>query len=381
MKIGILGSRGIPNAYGGFEQFATYLSAALAKRGHEVFVYNSSLHPYRDTQWQSVKIIRCRDWENKLGAAGQFIYDLNCITDSRKRNFDIVLQLGYTSNSLWYWLWPKNSINVINMDGLEWKRTQYSRLTRMFLKKAESWAAKHGDHLIADSICIQEYLLHSYNKTSTYIPYGAEIFHGPNPAVLENYNLEPQQYDLIVARMEPENNIETVIAGYLQSQQKVPLVIVGNVNNKFGKRWRKKYENEKIKFPGAIYNQTTLNNLRYFSRIYFHGHSAGGTNPSLLEAMACSCTIVAHNNNFNRSVLSDNAFYFSSAGEIKAILNQYTQADKRMMEQNLEKIRTEYGWDNIIEKYENLFIYAIPQKKNVTEAAHPPSVNHFLATK
>src|SRR5438045_1972055 len=123
LKIGILGCRGIPNAYGGFEQFAEYLSAALVERGHDVWVYNSHKHPYQYNVWKGVHIVHCIDWEYRLGAAGQFVYDYNCLTDARKRNFDVLLQLGYTSNSIWYMRWPKNTINLVNMDGLEWKRT------------------------------------------------------------------------------------------------------------------------------------------------------------------------------------------------------------------------------------------------------------------
>jgi hypothetical protein len=138
MKIGILGTRGIPNAYGGFEQFAEHLSCGLVKKGHEVFVYNSNLHPYQQTEWHGVQIIHCRDLENKLGTAGQFVYDWNCINDSRKREFDILLHLGYTSDSIWHWRWPRKTIHIVNMDGLEWKRSKYNKPTQRFLKWAES---------------------------------------------------------------------------------------------------------------------------------------------------------------------------------------------------------------------------------------------------
>src|ERR1044071_3148961 len=166
MKIGILGTRGIPNAYGGFEQFAQYLSQGLVKRKHEVYVYNSSNHYYKEKTWNGVNIIHCKDLENKMGTAGQFIYDYNCFIDARKRNYDILLQLGYTSSSIWFRLWPKKSINVINMDGLEWKRSKYGKLTRKFLQAAERWAARKGDILIADSIGIQEYLQQKYKRSS-----------------------------------------------------------------------------------------------------------------------------------------------------------------------------------------------------------------------
>ena len=133
MKLAILGTRGIPNYYGGFEQFAQYLSKEFTSKGHEVYVYNSSAHPYKEKVWNGVNIIHCKDPEDKIGTAGQFIYDLNCILDSRKREFDIILQLGYTSSSVWNWLFSKKPVIITNMDGLEWKRSKYSKLVQRFL--------------------------------------------------------------------------------------------------------------------------------------------------------------------------------------------------------------------------------------------------------
>ena len=358
MKIGILGTRGIPNAYGGFEQFAQHLSLGLMEKGHEVFVYNSTLHPYKENKWQGINIIHCKDWEDKIEAAGQFIYDLNCINDARKRNYDILLQLGYTSNSVWFWRWPKNSTNIVNMDGLEWKRTQYSKLTRKFLKKAEALAAKHADSLIADSPAIQQHVLEMYNRRSTYIPYAADVFNDPDISALEKFKLRPQGYYLLIARMEPENNIEMIIDGYLGSRQEHFLVVVGSIKNKFGRHWSKKYSSDKIIFLDAIYDKNLLNNLRFLSKLYFHGHSVGGTNPSLLEAMACSCNIAAHNNPFNRAILNDSANYFSTAGDITKLISYPIDPsiiDQRK-ETNLQKIKTVYTWKNVIDSYEKLFM-------------------------
>jgi glycosyltransferase involved in cell wall biosynthesis len=366
LKIGISGTRGIPNSYGGFEQFAQYLSTGLAKKGHQVFVYNSSLHPYKENQWQGVHIIHCKDRGNKLGTAGQFFYDLNCINDSRKRNFDILLQLGYTSNSVWHKRWPKKTINIVNMDGLEWKRSKYSRLTKIFLKFAESWAAKHADYLIADSKGIQKYLLTKFKKLSTYISYGAEIFNNPDLSLLKKFDLSPDGYYLLIARMEPENNIEMIIKGYLLSGKQTPIVIIGNTSNKYGNHLQKKYKNEKIKFLGAIYDQILLNNLRFYSNHYFHGHSVGGTNPSLLEAMACRCRISAFENIFNKDILVNDAEYFSSTDEVSKILN--LEADEnfwsKRKEINLEKIRFNYNWGKIINDYENLMLEAFHKKNS-----------------
>ena len=156
------GTRGIPNHYGGFEQFAQYLSEGLCQMGHEVFVYNSHNHPYQKNKWNEVNIIHCYDPEFKLGTIGQFIYDFNCTLDSRKRNFDVILQLGYTSSSVWNWLFKRTTRLFTNMDGLEWKRTKFSRPVSLFLKYAEKLAVKHSDVLISDSLGIQSYLEKKY---------------------------------------------------------------------------------------------------------------------------------------------------------------------------------------------------------------------------
>ncbi|MGZ8536729.1 MAG: DUF1972 domain-containing protein [Flavisolibacter sp.] len=368
LKIGILGCRGIPNAYGGFEQFAEYLSVALVERGHQVSVYNSHHHPYQQKEWKGVQIIHCFDWEKRLGTAGQFIYDYNCFSDARKRDFDILFQLGYTSNSIWYKRWPAKMINIVNMDGLEWKRSKYNQATKMFLKYAEGLAARHSDYMIADSRGIQEYLDLKYKRISTYIPYGSHIIEPGDTTFLNTYKLRPHEYYLLIARMEPENNIEMIIQGYLWSAKKFPLVIVGNAANDFGKYLRKKYEDKSLIFTGAIFHVPTINCLRSYSSIYFHGHSVGGTNPSLLEAMGCYCNIAAHENVFNSAILEDCADYFSSASDIKNIINKEPGIDmlNDRKEKNAEKIRTVYNWNRIVDEYENLFFHSIELKKQTS---------------
>jgi len=364
VKIGILGTRGIPNAYGGFEQFAQYLALGMVQKGHDVWVYNSSMHPYQEKQWNGIHLIHCKDWEDKIGTAGQFVYDYNCLHDAGKRNFDILLQLGYTSNSIWYPLWPKRSITVLNMDGLEWKRAKYNKITRRFLLYAESLAAKHGDVLIADSKGIQDYILYKYHKESIYIPYGAEIIENYDSSMLKELNVEANKYFLLIARMEPENNIETIIKGYLISDPNDPLIIIGGFKNKFGQYLVKKYQSKKLRFAGAIYDQSSINSIRHYSLLYFHGHSVGGTNPSLLEAMACSCNIAAHDNIFNKGILQEDAYYFFDASDVSHIID--LPYDEKIIhqrqEKNIEKIRNAYNWGKIIDAYENVFLDAVKLK-------------------
>lgn len=361
MRIGIIGTRGIPNQHGGFEQFVEFIAPALVLHGHEVYVYNSSLHPFKENQWNGVHIVSKYDPEDKLGTAGQFIYDLNCILDSRKKNFDIILQLGYTSSSIWSFLFPKKSIIITNMDGLEWKRSKYSKKVQHFLTKAERWGAMNSDYLIADSKGIQHYLAEKYNKQSWFIPYGAELITTIEEGILPDRNLEKFSYNLVIARLEPENNVETIILGHLASHTSKVLIIIGGYGNSFGRYLKGKYASKKIQFWGALYDLKVLNSLRFFSNLYFHGHSVGGTNPSLLEAMASCSLIVAHDNIFNKSILEEDAFYFSSSGEITELLNREMKRKEfeYMVTRNVEKIKEKYTWNHIVNLMESLFAHAI----------------------
>src|SRR5690606_32778777 len=147
---------------------------------------------------------------HKLGTAGEFFYDVNCINDSRKRKFDVLLPLGYTSDSIWHWRWPSHTVNLVNMVGLEWMRSKYNKPTQRFLRWAESNAARKAHTMIADSPGIQKYLAAKYSRKPVYIPYGATAFNEEeaDASILLKYDLTPGNYDLLIARMEPENNIE-----------------------------------------------------------------------------------------------------------------------------------------------------------------------------
>ena len=371
LSIGILGTRGIPNHYGGFEQFAEHLSVELVRRGHHVAVYNSSLHPYKKKSYNDVQIIHCRDLEDKLGTAGQFIYDLNCINDSRSRGFDVLLHLGYTSDSVWHWRWPKGTVNVVNMDGMEWQRTKYNKPVKKFLRWAESLAAKNAQVMIADSPGVQDYITARYGRKPVYIPYGAQPFSSPDSSVPGRYNLSAGEYFLMITRMEPENNVEMIIEGHLASGHKYPLLVIGNITNNFGRFITSKYRQPGIRFCDAIYDQSELDNLRYYSALYFHGHTVGGTNPSLLEAMACRCRVAAHHNQFNRAVLLLEADYFQSAADIAAIINApvNTPVIENRKQVNIDRLRMIYNPEKITDEYEYLMLSACGVKSMVVQPA------------
>lgn len=233
------------------------------------------------------------------------------------------------------------------------------------LKWAEKLAVKSSDYLISDSIGIQNYLSGKYDVTSTYIPYGAALFNSPDEKILESYSVERYNYNMILARLEPENNIETILDGVAMSGDQTTMIVIGNHNTKFGNYLKDKFkENKNIRFIGAVYNMNHLDNLRYFSNLYFHGHSVGGTNPSLLEAMASQAFIIANKNEFNSTILRENAFYFSSADEVKNIVLNTKKSDNlRLVQNNFRAIEEEYNWNKINEAYLRLFEESLSGKR------------------
>ena len=352
MKIAILGTRGIPNNYGGFEQFAQYLSVELVKSKHDVFVYNSSSHPYKKDTFQGVKIIHCYDPEDKVGTVGQFVYDLNCILDSRKRNFDVILQLGYTSSSIFNFLFKKTRV-VTNMDGLEWKRSKYSKAVQYFLKYAEKLAVLYSDVLIADSIGIKNYLDSKYNIDSIYIPYGADTIQEHDEDILTEYSLKPYQYDILIARLEPENSVKEIVEGFSKSNTHRKLVIVGNTSTKLGKVLKELIKDERLIYLEYINDIKKLNSLRFYSNLYFHGHTVGGTNPSLLEAMASQALICANKNIFNESILGSDAFYFTTSKDVSLLVEQLDKINfSDFITANKNKISERFTWNKITSDYE-----------------------------
>jgi len=365
MKIGIIGTRGIPNRYGGFEECAQQLAVRWVKKGHEVLVYNSHRHPYQQKQFEGVELIHKYDPEHRIGTSGQFFYDFNAIFDARWRNLDIILQLGYTSNSIWSWMLPKGPAIITNMDGMEWKRGKYSLRVKRFLRKAEKWAVDASNLLIADAEAIKEYLENKYNAQVIYIPYGAEIFKKPDESVLERYNVSPGNYNLIVARLEPENNLEIILNGVQKSQSDRITLVVGNHETTYGEYLKSKFRDSRIRFVKSTFKKERINSLRHYAHLYFHGHSVGGTNPALLEAMGSQCMICAHDNAFNREVLGEDGNFFLDENDVVNALDvlERNEVQVEKIKNNIQKLRDKYNWDSVADQYELAFEQSLVLRK------------------
>lgn len=377
MKIAFISTRGIPNNYGGFEQFAEYISVGLVRRGHEVVVYSPHFHPYREPDYKGVRIKHIYSPEKWIGSSvGSFFYDFLSLRDAlKKEKFDIIYETGYTSIVPAY-IWfnvkrIKYPLFTTNMDGLEYKRTKFNRWVQKFVFWEERMAVKHSHFLIADNMGIHDYYKEKYGKESKFLAYGADIHEDYDEDILKEFGLEADGYFIVVARLEPENNLFMAIEGYLASGQygKRPLVIVGKTNTPYGKHLVERYGDDRnIRFVGGIYDFRKLNSIRHYSYAYFHGHSVGGTNPSLLEAMASGCFILAHDNIFNRAVLGENALYYGSTDAAMEMLDGIDQAvsayKKEYTGRNLEVIRRDYSWEKLVDEHEEYFKWMLAQPRH-----------------
>ncbi|MEW6676515.1 MAG: DUF1972 domain-containing protein [Pseudomonadota bacterium] len=362
MKIAILGTRGIPNNYGGPETNAEMMSPIFLRLGHEVTVYSPDEHPYQESDWQGVKIRHIYNQESRFGIWGTLLYDYLCLRDALRSDFDVILELGYVPCAIFYPLLIARADRrrprlLTNMDGLEWKRSKWNRVLQRFAELTEKLGARYSDAMISDNEAIRDYLLDKYQKDSYFIPYGAVPVDHLDPAIPQQYGVEAGGYNMLIARLEPENNIETILDGHVLAGARAPFLVVGKTSTRHGQYLVQKYASRPdIRFLGGIYDYAALSALRGQASLYFHGHSVGGTNPSLVEAMASNAFIAAHDNPFNRSVLEDRALYFQTPEDVSRLLATGHEAlRQRFIEGNRAKTEHLYNWEFITREHVRAF--------------------------
>jgi len=357
MKISIIGTRGIPAKYGGFETFAEEISSLLVRDGYEISV-QCDKDSYNQNKYRGVNLF----FSSVAKSDNQLKYYYDGMRWSIK-NSDVILAASGAGSFLYFLNLLRRIPIITNPDGLEYKRKKWTLPKKIYLKLSEALAVRLSDYLIADSEEIRRHLCRSYRsaeKKIRVIEYGSVVNTGINDIVLEKYNLVHNNYYLVVCRLEPENNIQMITDGFKNAKTRAPLIIIGKIiDNQYVTNLIKKINSEKIRFLGGIYDRNDLNPLRYSCKAYLHGHSVGGTNPSLLEAMGSRNIILAHDNEFNREVTEGKQFYFKSADEVTEGIEQIEsltedQAEK-YKELSISRIIERYNWEIILRKYEDLF--------------------------
>lgn len=355
IKLAILGTRGIPARYGGFETFAEQLATKLAGRGVNVTVFCPAPSPRSDETYRGVtlKFVRFPH----LGKYSEMFWDARCLCAAR-RQFDVVYMLGL-GGAFAAWVPRLFGARVwVNTDGIEWKRRKFTWPQRAYLAIAEALSVLFASRIVADASAIAEYLRRRYPglKHVSTIAYGADLPAGkPDRTFIEEWDLEPDGYYIVVSRLEPENHVLEIVQGFEQTRSSLPLVVLGNIEspNKYV-RTVLAHNSARVRFIGTVYDKDKLEALRFYARAYMHGHSVGGTNPSLLEAMACANLVVAHDNPFNREVLGEAGLYFATRGELATIVedvdgNRVNASVRRQRAADI--IASRYCWDHIADAY------------------------------
>lgn len=353
LRIAMVGTRGVPAKYGGFETAVEEIGRRLADRGHEVVVYcrgGGGLPMYRGMRRVELPALRSRSLETLshtgLSAAHQIFHPADAA---------IVFN---AANAPWLPLLRAARIPVAtHMDGLEWKRAKWGPVGKRYYRVCESLAVRWSDALIADARGIADYYRQEFNAETRLLTYGAPILPSGRFERLAELGLEPNGYHLLVARFEPENHVEMIIQGYLRSGSQLPLVAVGSCpyNNGYIERVEAAAQG-KVKFLGGVWDQELLDQLYGNARIYWHGHSVGGTNPSLLRAMGAGAAVNAFDVGFNREVLHGTGQYFADPAGVASLMALADADPEAALERGRQSrdAAGAYDWDLVTDGYEKL---------------------------
>lgn len=378
----IIGSKGIPARYGGFETFVDNLTA---KQKSKDIVYHVACMgdmeeecSYNDSHCFGIRV-------PNIGAAKAVYYDVAafqyCLKYIKNHNikhpivYVLACRIGPFIGHFRKQLKAYGGKLYVNPDGHEWKRSKWNGLIKRYWKYSEKYMVKNADLLICDSKNIEQYIQKDYamyRPTTTYIAYGAEI----EASILRNNHetfvkwckekmVSPNEYYLVVGRFVPENNYEIMITEFMKSTTKKDLVLITNVeNNQFYSELKKKTgfdQDPRIKFVGTVYNRELLKKIREQAYGYIHGHEVGGTNPSLLESLAATDLNLLVNVGFNREVAEQGAVYWKKkAGNLANLLNQLdglSESERATYGIEAKKrIKEQFSWEKIVRDYEDLFL-------------------------
>lgn len=355
-KIAVIGTVGIPAKYGGFETLVEYITKEIYQ-DFDITVYCSAKSYSEKFETYN----NCKLHYINLEANGMqsILYDIRAIFHALKYA-DVLLILGVSGCIIlpFIKLFFKKKI-IVNIDGLEWKRQKWNGIAKWFLKLSERFAVKAADAVIGDNKVIKDYVGQTYGKKAHLIAYGGDhcSTRPLSQKTLKKYPFLNAQYAFKVCRIEPENNIEMILEAFAQAD-KIPLVLIGNWNNSaFGRQIKSEYQDfETIYLLDPIYDQDILNEIRSNCFVYIHGHSAGGTNPSLVEAMCLNLPIIAYDVSYNRMTTANSATYFKNSSDLISLLKNTNSASLAKNKAEMYRIAKEnYNWKKIAENYAQLF--------------------------
>lgn len=354
-----MGTRGVPALYGGFETAVEEIGTRLAARGYDVTVYcrnpGQTMTSYQGMTLVNVPALRHRMAETLSHTTASTVHAIV------KDHPDVVLLLNAGNAPLLKPLALAGIPTAIHLDGLESKREKWRGMGARYYRWAERASVAWGVEVIADAQAIADHVQRIYGRTCVVIPYGADVI-DPGSDRLRERELEAQGYHLIVARFEPENHVLDAVHGYRDSHEARPLVVVGSApySQWYVDKVREAARSDpRIRFTGGIYDQDLLDQLYANCVTYIHGHSVGGTNPSLLRAMGAGAPVLAYDVEFNREVTAGEAFYWADATALTGLLDRIAAGEHDARLHDLhdlgqQRVRDAYQWDAVTDEYEAL---------------------------
>jgi len=363
LEIAVVGTRGIPANYGGFETFAQELSRRLVARGHQVTVYGRSHYIERGlSSYEGVKIRRLPAVRHKYldTVSNTFL----ALLDACFRSYDILLVCNAANAFLSWAPRLRGQKVVLNVDGIERRRRKWNWLGKAFYLISERLAVLFPHEIVTDAETIQDYYLRRYQCPSRFIPYGATVGRVETREILQKLEIQAAGYMVYVSRLEPENNADLVIKAYLTSGLSLPLVVVGDApySEDYIACLRQLAGRGNVLMPGAIYGNGYREILAH-SLCYLHGTEVGGSHPALIEAMGVGTMVIAHDTPENREVLGGGGLLCSFenidvlAGLMRRVVHQRGNFQD-YIDLARERVEKKYNWEKITDQYEELF-YAL----------------------
>lgn len=359
MKIAMIGTRGVPASYGGFETCVEEIGKRLVERGNEVTVYcrksyyREKLACFRGMQLVYLPNIRSRSLDT-------LSHTLLSILHALHHQYDVLMVFNAANSPTLLLPHLLGKSIVINTDGLEWKRGKWGKFAKRYYKFAEWLSTKLSDRVIADSVGIQNYYKTTYGVESTYIAYGSEISISKKPELINSLGITPGNYFLQITRFEPENNPLLTIQAYKRIQTDKKLVVIGGVpyESDYYRQILAEADSN-VLLPGYIYDKELLNELWCNCYAYIHGNEVGGTNPALLQTMGAGCFTIAIDVPFSYDVLRDGGIYYKKcpidlSNQMIWALEHVSELDQYKTKA-VQRIKTEYTWEKVTDGYEQLF--------------------------
>lgn len=359
LKIALIGTRGVPARYGGFETCIEEVGSRLVEAGHSVRVYCRLPKGARvgDQPWQHLGMelihlpaVRQRVLETlshtTLSALHPTITGTDCAIVFNAANAPLIPVLKARGVPV-----------VTHVDGLEWRRTKWSGAGRKYYRAVESLAVRWSDALIADATGIADYYRSEFAAETELIAYGAPIIEAPRSDRLAELGLESKRFHLVVARFEPENHVLEIVRGYTASNATLPLVVVGSAP--YADEYTaaiKAAADHRVRLLGGVWDQEQLDQLYANALTYVHGHSVGGTNPSLLRAAGAGAYTIAYDCIFNREVLNGEADYFTTPSEVGRLVvaAEYAPNEAISLGSFTREAIRRYDWNDVARSYEAL---------------------------